>query len=70
MYFYSLAILASPLSSLTFNFHADIKTGTIVEVLVRNKNLKAVVISTCHKPEFKTNEILEISEFFYETKFI
>ena len=68
MYFYNLAILASPLSSLTFNFHADIKTGTIVEVLVRNKNLKAVVISTCHKPEFKTNEILEISEFFYETK--
>jgi primosomal protein N' (replication factor Y) len=68
LYFYEIAILSSPLSLLTFFSLSEIKTGNIVEVIVRNKNVKGVVISTCQKPDFKTNEILEISDFFYSDK--
>jgi len=68
LYFYSLAILASPLAPLTYSFQNEIKIGTLVEVALRNKTTKAVVISKAQEPEFKTNAILEVLEFFYETK--
>lgn len=68
MYFYEVAILSSPLSTLTYSFSSVIETGAIVEIALRNKTSKGVVISTCQKPEFKTSEILEVSEFFYSDK--
>lgn len=68
MYFYEVAILSSPLSTLTYSFNSVIETGTIVEIVLRNKKSKGVVISTCQKPEFKTSEILEVSEFYYSQK--
>ena len=68
MYFYEVAILSSPLSTLTYNFNSVIKTGTLVEVVVRNKTSKGVVVSTCQKPEFKTSDILEVSKFYYSEK--
>ncbi|WP_324172202.1 primosomal protein N' [Sulfurimonas sp.] len=68
MFFYKLAILSSPLNPLTYHFSSSLKIGTIVHVLVRNRETKATIISKCKKPEFKTSEILSESEFFYSLK--
>ncbi|MCX6052832.1 MAG: primosomal protein N' [Campylobacterales bacterium] len=68
MYFYEVAILSSPLSFLTYHFNSLLEEGCVVEIVVRGKNYKAVVISTCQEPAFKTSEILSVSEFFYSAK--
>ncbi|MCW8955115.1 MAG: primosomal protein N' [Sulfurimonas sp.] len=68
MFFYEVAILSSPLSSLTYHFNSEIKIGTVVNIVLRNKNSKGVVISTCEKPEFDTSEILEVDDSFYSAK--
>ena len=68
MFFYEVVILSSPLSTLTYHFDSEIKIGTVVDIVVRNKNSKGVVLFTCQKPEFDTNEILELSNFFYSAK--
>lgn len=68
MYFYEIAILSSPLSPLTYHFSSEIKAGSVVEIQLRNKTSKGVVISTCQKPDFQTNEISAVSDFFYSSK--
>ncbi|MEA2091151.1 MAG: primosomal protein N' [Campylobacterota bacterium] len=68
MFFYEVAILSSPLCTLSYHFSSDLKSGTIINVLIRNRESKAVILSRCEKPEFKTNEILGASEFFYSQK--
>ena len=68
MYFYEVAILSSPLSSLFYCSVLDIKIGTIVEIVIRNRNSKAVVLLTCQKPEFETSEILKATDFIYSKK--
>ena len=68
MFFYEVAILSSPLSQLTYNYNSHLEIGTAVEIAVRNKKYKAVIISVCQKPEFKTSEILAIDEFCYSAK--
>ena len=68
MYFYEVAILSSPLSTLTYHFDSILKNGTVVNVIVRNRELKAIVVSECEKPDFKTNEIVSVSEFIYSVK--
>ncbi|MFA6192327.1 MAG: primosomal protein N' [Sulfurimonas sp.] len=68
MFFYEIAILSSPLSLLTYNYNSHLEMGTIVEIVVRNKNYKAVIISTCQKPEFKTSEISLVDDFHYSAK--
>ena len=68
MYYYELAILSSPLSALTYKFDSVVKIGTIVEIVVRNKNYRAVVLLTCQEPEFKTSEILSVTDFVYTQK--
>ncbi|MFA6136763.1 MAG: primosomal protein N' [Sulfurimonas sp.] len=68
MFFYEVAILSSPLSQLTYYYDSLLEIGTAVEIAVRNKSYKAVIISTCQKPEFKTSEILGVGEFYYSVK--
>lgn len=68
MYFYEVAILSSPLSLLTYHFSDKIETGSVVEIALRNKISKGVVIFTCQEPEFKTNEVASVSEYFYSAK--
>ena len=68
MYFYEVATLSSPLSPLTYSFLSEIKIGTIVSIVLRNKNVQGVITSPCAKPDFKTNEILEISTLSYSDK--
>lgn len=68
MYFYEVAILSSPLSPLTYHFESSLKNGTLVNVIVRNRELKAIIVSECKKPDFKTSEIISKSDFFYSKK--
>jgi len=68
VYFYELSILASPLSPLTYHSKSEIPIGTLVEVVLRNKKVQAIVLLISKKPEFKTSAIEEIKEFFYSTK--
>lgn len=68
MHFYEVAILSSPLSLLTYHFNSHLEIGTAVEIVMRNKNYKALIISTCQEPAFQTNEILSVSAFFYSLK--
>ena len=68
MFYYKVALLGSPLEPLTYHFNSTINIGNIVDILLRNRESKAVVISTCQKPDFKTNEILHVSEFNYSKK--
>ena len=68
MHFFKIAILSSPLNLFTYKSKQNIKTGTKVSLNFRNKITNGAVISSCEKPEFETNEILEVSEFFYSPK--
>jgi primosomal protein N' (replication factor Y) len=63
--FYEVAILSSPLSTLTYHSSLDLEKGRVVEVSLRNKSYKSVIISSVAKPNFATNEILEVTEFYY-----
>jgi len=66
--YYSITLLSSPLEPFTYNSLEKLEIGTKVSVSVRNRVINGVIISTCQKPEFETNEILEVSDFFYSLK--
>ncbi len=68
MIYYEISILGSPLKPFTYKFQKKIDIAALVEVLVRNRQTKGVVISISQKPEFKTNEILNTQEFYFSTK--
>ena len=68
MNYYSITLLSSPLEPFTYNSLEKLEIGTKVSVSVRNRVINGVIISTCQKPEFETNEILEVSDFFYSLK--
>jgi primosomal protein N' (replication factor Y) len=66
--YYSISLLGSPLEPFTYNSLKNITVGTRVSVNVRNRTVDGVVLLKTDKPEFKTLEILEISDFFYSKK--
>ncbi len=68
MNYYNISLLGSPLSEFSYHSSQIIKIGTKVEVNVRSRTAFGVVISSCEKPSFKTNEISEILEFYYDSK--
>ena len=68
MFFYQVVLLSSPLSALTYHFDSKLKSGTVINVVIRNRESKAMVVSECSQPEFKTNTILNQSDFYYSTK--
>lgn len=57
MYHYHVAILNSPLSTLTYNASKIIEIGTKVSVSLRNKEVIGVIVSCSDKPEFETSGI-------------
>jgi len=66
--YYSLSIISSPLGEFTYQSIKTINIGTKVSVNF-NKNVKdAVVLELCSKPDFETNEIVEIYEEYYSLK--
>ncbi|MFT5836263.1 MAG: primosomal protein N' (replication factor Y) [Sulfurimonas sp.] len=68
MNFYNISLLGSPLEAFTYNSAKIIETGTKVSVNVRNRIVNGVIISSRSEPEFKTLEVLQISEFIYSCK--
>ncbi|MBL0707717.1 MAG: primosomal protein N', partial [Sulfurimonas sp.] len=68
MYYYKVELLSSPLPTLTYCSTIEFRSGSLVSVLMRNKELKACITFTCEKPEFKTNEILSDNGFFFSLK--
>ncbi len=68
MTFYNIAIIGSPLEPFTYHYHKNIAIGTKVSISFRNRVLNGVILLKCKKPEFKTNEILSVSAFFYSKK--
>jgi len=62
LHFYEIALLNSPLESLTYSFSAMLEIGTEVEVSLRNRPLQGVVIKAVQQPPFKTAEILHLAE--------
>ncbi|MFT7003033.1 MAG: primosomal protein N' (replication factor Y) [Sulfurimonas sp.] len=68
MNYYNISLLGSPLEPFTYNSSQLINIGTKVSVNVRNRTVNGVILSSINKPEFKTLEILEISEFIYSEK--
>ena len=65
MYYYNISLLNSPLEPFTYQSLQNLHVGTKVSLKVRNRLVDGVIISTCKEPEFKTSEILEVSDFKY-----
>ena len=68
MHYYIISIISSPLNPLTYHCLSAIDIGTKVNIKLNNRLQDGVIISTSKKPSFKTNEILEIYDFYYSSK--
>ena len=68
MYFYSLALLGSPLELLTYHSNVLLPIGSKVSLLLRNREAHGVVLSSEEKPLFKTSAIVESHPFVYSQK--
>ena len=68
MHYYNISIIGSPLETFTYHSLKTINIASKVSLNFRNRDANGVIISVCEKPEFQTNEILEVSEFFYSIK--
>ncbi len=65
MYFYSIALLGSPLEPLTYHSDTILGKGTKVSVPLSNREMGGVVLIEVDKPEFNTHAILETFPFMY-----
>ena len=68
MNYYTLSLIGSPLGEFTYESPLDIKIGTIVEIEFRNRVMNGVVLASSDKPDFDTNEVLEISDLHLSSK--
>ncbi|MEA2100716.1 MAG: primosomal protein N' [Campylobacterota bacterium] len=68
MNYYQISIISSPLEPLTYSSVNTIENGTLVNVILNNKEKKGVLVSKSEKPEFKTIDILDVTEFKYSQK--
>lgn len=68
MNYYTISLIGSPLSEFTYQSDTNIKTGTLVEVDFKNRVINGVIIDVCEKPEFETNDILEVSKLSFSSK--
>ena len=68
MYFYNLALLASPLKPLTYRVLEPLLIGSIVSVVMRGRTMNGVVIEQINEPTFKTSLIDNISDSYFSTK--
>ncbi|MDP2850969.1 MAG: primosomal protein N' [Sulfuricurvum sp.] len=65
MFFYQIALLGSPLDSLTYHSQTPLVIGSEVEVTLSNRSMRGVIIAQCEEPAFTTQPIGEISDLFY-----
>ena len=58
----------SPLEPFSYHSSKNIKTGTQVQVNFNRRLKNGVILASCDKPHFKTNEIIEVSNFYFSLK--
>lgn len=68
LHYYNISLINSPLEPFTYEFFKSLEIGRKVKIKVKNRDIFGVVISTCQKPDFKTNEILELCDSSYSQK--
>ena len=68
MNYYTLSIIGSPLGEYSYHSLKTIDIGTKVTVEFNNRVKDAVVMSSCEKPEFDTNEIVNVTDNVYSSK--
>ena len=68
MNYYLLSIIGSPLGEFSYHSTSSLNVGAKVTVEFNKKIKDAVVLSSCEKPEFETNEILEVTESAYSSR--
>lgn len=65
MFFYSIALLGSPLEPLTYHSDTLFSVGMEVEVPLSNRTLKGVIITESETPDFQTQPIGELTSCYY-----
>ena len=68
MYYYKVAIVASPLDLLSYHSHQELQKGSVVSVVLNNKERTAVVINEVEKPPFETLEIASLKDEYFSAK--
>jgi len=66
VYYYQIALLGSPLEPLIYSSKTELEIGIKVEINLRNRTTFGVVVKSVKKPEFKTNKILNITNFYFD----
>ena len=70
IYYYHIAIIGSPLSPLTYQSEKIIKTGSLVEVNLRNKLVQGIIYSQCEKPQFLCEKVKTILDLSFNDKYM
>ena len=69
MFYYQTTLLKSSAPILTYHAKEALKIGQIINVPVHSKTKRAMILKEVEKPtEFKTSEIVEVSEEYYDEK--
>jgi len=68
LYYYKVSIIGSPLESFTYQSSQTIISGTLLSVEFNSRKKEGVVVEQTQKPDFETNDILEILDSFYSQK--
>ncbi|MEA2016923.1 MAG: primosomal protein N' [Campylobacterota bacterium] len=72
MFFYEVTLLKSPIEPLTFQSDTEIKTGTLVEVKLKNriKLQNGIVVKKVKKPTFKCTDISNVTIYYYNSNML
>ncbi|HFU75391.1 MAG TPA: primosomal protein N' [Arcobacter sp.] len=66
MNYYEIALLKSPLEPLTYQSLDDIKIGHKVSIKLQNRTTFGVIIKQVEKPSFKTLDIVDTTDEYYD----
>jgi primosomal protein N' (replication factor Y) len=66
--YYKLSLIGSPLGELTYHSDKNINIGQKVKVSLNSRDIFGVVLENTDKPDFETNEILEVTDEFFSLK--
>jgi len=67
MNYYKVVIYRSLAPELTYSYDVEIKIGQVVEVEIKNRVKKAIIIESCNKPSFNTLDIISVESRVYSS---
>ena len=68
MHYYELSLLNSPLTPLTYHFEVLLEQGQVVQISLRNRDMKGAVVEEVSKPTFQTSSINSVTKYKYSLK--